>query len=362
MIRRILLVLALTAAASASATAAHAMRPPRPPTPLYPPELDTPQSALSDTWTVSCRSRTASHCNVHGVFVFGRPTDAPAHLRVIDSPDRSVRFLLTPADEDPLRLRIVDPVVLTLDRVLVDGAPAQADAEGAIPIEPGEKPVTIELFAAVPIHATTGFDYVIPAIHARHLVAHVGRAPSHFGYAIHTAAAARQRPGAYTHDVHVETSDRLRPRTTRRTAATDPASPDLTELTLTHPGSPLHFGGPMLGLGATTGAGGRFRLRTGVEVGWSTWGLASLAFDTDFRGANVLAPLFEASTPALVFIPLSLSVGAGVPIQLTGTPRVGARATIGLHFAFLGLATTFDLWPNRPGDQADVTVMALFTL
>lgn len=362
MIRNHLLILALSLVPALASPAALAMAPPRPPTPLYPPELDVPQSALSDAWTLTCRSRTASHCDVHGLFVFARPTDAPAHLRLIDSHERTIHLALTPASDEPIGLRLVDSQVLTLDRVLVDGTPAQADEDGAISIEPGEKPVTIELFAAVPIVGTSDSGYVIPAIHARHLAAHVGRHREDFAYAVHTAAAARQRPGAYTHDVQVETAGGLRSRTARQPPTKDDGSSDYTEVTVTHPGSRAHFGGPMLGLGASAGHNARFRMRTGLEMGWSTWGLASLVFDTDFHGSHVVAPQIEVSTPSLLFLPVSLSAGAGLPVQLGDDKRIGARLNVGLHLLFVGLVTSFDLWPGRAHDQADVTVMALFTL
>ncbi|MEZ4269331.1 MAG: hypothetical protein R3F39_23480 [Myxococcota bacterium] len=320
MTRLFLLVLVLASAAPA----AHAMRPPRPPTPLYPPGLNTPQSALSDTWTLTCQSRTASHCKVHGLFVFARPTAAPA------------------------RLQLGNAGVLTIDRVLLDGAPVQADQDGTLPIEPGENPVTVELFAAVPILGASDSAYVIPAIHARHLAAHVGRNRSHFAYAVHTADAASQHPSAYTHDVQVETAGGLRAHTARHTAPRDDGAAESTEVTLTHPGSRAHFGGPMLGLGGSTGHNAHFRMRTGLEMGWSTWGLASLAFDTDFRSSHVLAPQVEFSTPSLLYIPLSLTAGAGLPVQLGDDKRIGARFNVGLHFLVLGLVTSFDLWPGRP--------------
>ncbi len=332
MTRFSLLIVALVC----SAPGAHAIPPPRRPTAIHPPELDTPQSALSDAWTLTCQRRTASHCMVHGVFVRARPTDAPA------------------------RLQLGNASVLTLDRVLLDGTPAQPDDDGTLLIEPGENPVTIELFAAAPIDGTSDSGYVIPAIHARHLVAHVGRHREHFAYAIH--AAARQRAGTYTRDVRVETAGGLRSTTARETRTEEDRALDFTKVTVTHPGSRAHFGGPLLGLGASTGHDARFSMRTGLEMGWSTWGLASLVFDTDFHGSHIIAPQIEVSTPALIFLPISLTAGAGLPIQLGDDKRIGARLNVGVHFLVLGFVTSFDLWPGRPHDQADVTVMALLTL
>lgn len=336
MIRQILIILALGLATALALPTALAVPPPRPPLVIQPPELDAPESALSDAWTLTCESAAASHCALHGVFIRARPTDAPARLRL-----------------DPA-------AALAIDRVLIDGTPTRPDTDGTVALEPGENPATIELFAATPIFATSDSGYVIPAIHARHLAAHIGRHREHFAFAVR--AAAHPRPGVYTQDVQSEAHGPLHADTRDATWTEGARTGDATEITFTHPGARAHFGGPMLGLGASTGHNAHFRMRTGLEMGWSTWGLASLVFDTDFRGSHVIAPQVEFSTPSLVFIPLSLTAGVGMPIQLGDDKRIGARLSVGLHFLVVGLVTSFDLWPGRPQDQADVTVMALFTL
>ncbi|MCB9727858.1 MAG: hypothetical protein H6746_05140 [Deltaproteobacteria bacterium] len=321
------------AAALLLAWPAQAMRPPVPPAPLAPPASELPESAVSDAWTLTCSGGHLGVCTVAARFLRLRAADRPTRVTLDTSP------------------------ALAIDRVTVDGQPATLDPDGRLTLSPGSAPATIELTGVAEAGVEAREGWVMPAVQARHLACHVGRKAARFTFDVLPAAA---RTDTYDLGVQLETTGVLRGETFTGPGEPGQRRPERVELR--RPAAPLHFGGPMVGLGATTGDDGRFTLRLGVEAGASSWALMSLAFDSDFHGRNVLAPQLEASTPTLVFVPMSFVAGVGLPVQLGEDSRVGARFNVGVHFLALGLVTSFDLWPGRAGDQADVTVMALFTL
>jgi hypothetical protein len=131
--------------------------------------------------------------------------------------------------------------------------------------------------------------------------------------------------------------------------ATPEALGNVLELFITLPGASVEHGGPFVGVGGVVGdndASG-FRMRFGYEIASPYWLVESLTVDTDFTKRLVIAPNVEAALPHIVLIPIlpSLSVGAGVPIQILPKVTVGARLLGTFQIWALGFAAAVDIFP-----------------
>jgi len=117
-------------------------------------------------------------------------------------------------------------------------------------------------------------------------------------------------------------------------------------------------GGPVIGLGGMLERK-EFRARLGYEFGIPSWLLFGLFVDTNFHSDVVIAPHVVAGLPTLAFLPLSLSVGVGAAIRVTGEPEAGVRFLTTLQLLAVGLNATFDVYPARSGDILETTISAL---
>jgi len=340
------LALALLLAAMSAPPLAHAVPAPPPPVILEPPESDLPGSSLQDQWTATCEGPEPVDCDVSGRF-----------LRARD-----------PASE--LLLRVPLPERGELLSATLDGAPLERRAN-ALVIPPGPSPVTITMRYRVGVWSQRSHNsMVISGLRMRHLVLFQGRDSDTFelwvaeahnrptnGYSSVVVPAARggldattmtgDRPrarGLYDVDVDVEPLG-ARLVTFRREADT------------------FRFGGPLVGFGSSLGDDAEFRLRLGLEGGIGETFIVGLAFDTDFdddQGDHILAPQLEVSTPGIVFLPITVGVGLGLPIDL-GRGDIGARIILSTQLVFFGFAATFDIWPGRT-DGLDTTLMLTISL
>jgi hypothetical protein len=104
----------------------------------------------------------------------------------------------------------------------------------------------------------------------------------------------------------------------------------------------LRHGGPFIALGGTFDRG--FRGRVGYELGIGELVLLEVALDSDFQQQVVIAPLIEIASYSLLLLP-SLSLGAGVPIQVAPDVRAGVRFEASATFYSLAFVASIDVWP-----------------
>jgi hypothetical protein len=121
------------------------------------------------------------------------------------------------------------------------------------------------------------------------------------------------------------------------------------DLLRVHVGLPprvLLNGGVLLGLGGTLDDPRGFRARLGYEIAAPGWLFHGLTVDTDFTDELVVTPTWEAATSGVMVIIPSLAVGLGVPVQVKPEVTAGIRMQLTLQWPFIGLVTTFDLYPG----------------
>jgi len=122
--------------------------------------------------------------------------------------------------------------------------------------------------------------------------------------------------------------------------------------------APRHpYGGPFAGVGTTTGGDAALRARLGWEAAPRPWLIGALMAESDLRRRWLAGATLEATTPSFAFIP-SLSLGAGVPVQLAPTTRVGARFLSTVHLPIVGVAFTYDVYPGT-ANEAILTEFAV---
>jgi hypothetical protein len=117
-------------------------------------------------------------------------------------------------------------------------------------------------------------------------------------------------------------------------------------------------GGPLVGIGATVDHG--FRLRAGYEVAAPAWLLHSLQVDTDLRDRVVVAPVFEAVTPTLLFMPMALGAGVGLPVRLHPGTEVGVRFQGSMSLGPIALVASFDYFPAVEASSSERFRTSLF--
>ncbi|HVK89675.1 MAG TPA: hypothetical protein VM513_36385 [Kofleriaceae bacterium] len=115
----------------------------------------------------------------------------------------------------------------------------------------------------------------------------------------------------------------------------------------------LRRGGPFIGAG---GSGPdkqmRFAMRAGYELATPGWLIYSAAVETDFERVTVVPAIEAALSTAWA---VHWAVGAGVPVEVTGDPAIGARAQLALQMSFLAMVLTFDRFPSR-----DATIIGAY--
>jgi hypothetical protein len=133
------------------------------------------------------------------------------------------------------------------------------------------------------------------------------------------------------------------------TARIDAASVPNLSLELVKPEPSFTNGGPYLGIGGAKADAQGFRLRAGWEVAGPTWLLYSMSVETDLSKRLTVAPLIEAATPWILYLPIvpSLSGGVGPVLQVLPDTRAGVRlqGTAAMP-ALGGFVTSVDLLPG----------------
>jgi len=212
-------------------------------------------------------------------------------------------------------------------------------------------------------------DLVLPAIHARHLLMFDGHYPGRADVALfgplaeHTAEGyvgvmiVRADPGGILEPE--PRADRGLDRDEVEVAIRPEA---FAGVTLATPGSQVHLGGIVLGLGWNLGGDEvAMRGRLGIEWGAWYWLVFGLSVDTDFADELVIAPYIELATPMLLTMPVSASVGVGAAFRALHELEAGARFIVGVNLLTLGFQATFDHYPGR-ADPWDTTLFLLISL
>ncbi len=324
---------------------AHAIPAPPPPVILEPPESDLALSSLQDEWTATCTGPEPDACDVSGRFLRLRDLASEVLLRV------------------PLAERG------ELLEATLDGTPLQRRGT-ALVIPPGPSPVTIAVQYRIPIWSQRRHhSMIISGLQMRHLVLFQGRESDTFELWV---AEAKNRPtNGYTCmvvpaprgglDATTMTGDKPRARGLSDVDVGVDVEPSRARLvTFRRDADTFRFGGPLVGLGSSLGDDAEFRMRLGLEGGIGETFIVGLAFDTDYDDEHVLAPQLEVSTPGIVFLPITLGAGLGLPIDLE-RGDVGARIILSTQIAIFGFAATFDIWPERR-DGLDTTLMFTISL
>ncbi len=354
------------------AAPAGAMPPPAPPATLSPPLLVGEGARhTADHWVVDCGDfGHQAACRFEATFDFEVASAEPVAAIFGGHQMRGVELRVAGAAVavEPAASAVVDPPAAWLK----SGRRQRYDAayyRFALPAADGV--VRVEAAGEVtPVRDREGIGWLlIAAVHARHLLLHQGDYRSAYGIQLTAAgvdeAAAPDYRATAIISLHegVVTMDGAEPDgrgSIRREVTADPGGHAVVDLE--EAGDAVHFGGPILGLGSTTGDGAEFRLRLGVEAGALGWLLFGVTADTDFDDVGILTPQVEASTPTLLFLPLALSVGVGAPIRFGSETEAGVRFITGVHLLAIGFVATFDLYPGRDSDDLEVTLMARFTL
>lgn len=133
------------------------------------------------------------------------------------------------------------------------------------------------------------------------------------------------------------------------------------DFALTLPAGALHNGGAFVGVGGALGDSTGGRARVGYQISAPDWLFYGAAFDTDFKHHAVVAPMIEAASPMLFFLP-SFGAGLGAPIMLSPLKRVGMRLLLDLFIGPVGFATTIDFYPTTSTNdaQTSTTLMVEF--
>lgn len=131
------------------------------------------------------------------------------------------------------------------------------------------------------------------------------------------------------------------------------------EMEIEPPITAFRNGGPLIGIGGTTGDFKGVRGRIGYEVAAPDWLLYSATVDTDFRKRFIVTPMIEAASPAFLILP-SFGLGVGAPIQVAPVKRVGARIQGDLHLYPVGFVTSVDIYPRfgASGGFTEVSLLA----
>ena len=116
------------------------------------------------------------------------------------------------------------------------------------------------------------------------------------------------------------------------------------------PGTTLSLGGPLVGIGGTTGDQGGFRMRFGYEVAAPEWLLYSVSADTDFGDLLKAAPTIEVASSQVLILP-SFGIGVGAPVLILPEVQVGARVQGTMQFGPVGFVTSLDAFPGLSGDR-----------
>lgn len=80
--------------------------------------------------------------------------------------------------------------------------------------------------------------------------------------------------------------------------------------------------------------------------------------DTNFNNRLVLGANAEAAMPHFLILP-SLSVGAGVPVQVLPSKTAGMRFMAGVQFFSLGFSTSVDIFPALTSKEGRYQVALL---
>jgi hypothetical protein len=125
----------------------------------------------------------------------------------------------------------------------------------------------------------------------------------------------------------------------------------------------FRFGGPFVAVGADATSPAEVRVRIGVESSYPRWALYSVAVDADARERIAVAPSFELAT---LTRPVSLAVGAGIPVRETSRLAVGGRLQASIQIPWVGLVASADMFPGEVGkkeaDPTDLVVVARVSL
>lgn len=262
------------------------------------------------------------------------------------------------------------------------------DRQGfALTVQPGARVEVVATGSMVPGQTIYGHGYSYNPAEGRHYFLHRGdpeRRIHEFEYlvspirtwaAVHRMVVTVRYPSSWTmYGSFYGTPQRSEATWVERndgdfmtsTATTDgKVSPDamgnVLELRFSLPGDRFEHGGPFVGLGGALGSmdKGEFRMRFGYEMAAPWWLVESLTVDTDFNQRLVLAANAEAALPHLLFVLPSLSVGAGLPVQVLPTPTVGMRFLAGVQFPFLGFSTSVDIFPGLSPQEGRYQVALL---
>lgn len=122
-------------------------------------------------------------------------------------------------------------------------------------------------------------------------------------------------------------------------------TPQNLRFRLSYRPSPLHNGGPLVGIGPRI-AREELRFRFGYEVGLSSFMIVGASAETNFDEYATAATTLDFATPSFIVIP-SFSLGAGPTVQFrTHEPtRVGARSQLTISWPLLSLVFPVDYYP-----------------
>lgn len=200
---------------------------------------------------------------------------------------------------------------------------------------------------------------------ARHLFLHAGRSGRTWPFVFDVPALARRAPDyALTlvltppRDLAWKDRDPRWARDGTRWTARIQPRPDqdgrVMELNFAYTDSPVHHGGPMIGVGAVADRDGvRRTVRMEYELGVRNHVLPGVSVETG--PAWVLTPRVELSTMTRAIMRTRVqlypwhtawSAGVGVPVRLDGTGPDTVRLLAGAHWFLLGLSAAVDV-PTR---------------
>jgi hypothetical protein len=135
-------------------------------------------------------------------------------------------------------------------------------------------------------------------------------------------------------------------------------APEELSLRFEKPQPAVIVGGPIVGVGGGWLDDGGRRLTVGWEVARPSWLLYSLSYETNVKDRHYIVPLVKAASPMFLFLP-SVGVGAGVPIRLHPTARVGGRVQIDAYLLSLGLVGALDVFPPLNSSSSSIVQFSL---
>lgn len=325
-------------------------------------------------------------CSLHSVQRLHNRSDQPVETVAITTLGPWMRGISWPSKIPPMRVRLDGKSVArpaTLDEhqrwrarfgleALRQGESDDLELSAVdLELEPDQS-AQLELRAEL----TTGLSVdgcMTPAIHTRHrlvspddtwavleVVRPYGTAPVPYEITV-------QMPLGWTLDSHSLVSPRRAHRVRgagagRKRYELSTATPEHFSVTVQR--RPLFVrGGPLVGVGLDLGEGVRPRLRAGWEVATIVpfW-MQAVALESDLRSVTLVPSTEIASANTWLVFP-SFGVGVGAPVQVWPRARAGVRTQLSIHWPFVGLLGTLDVFPvprRRPDLRGGVVVQVGF--